>query len=153
MGTDLQRTGHGHKEGENMKIEALSPKPRNYVLKSERGKPDHTTWLVKSLSRRKRYSLYRDYDVPLPVEEEGTGEKGAFGRTMSQVYVGMDFMYGALHAGLAGWGRLFGGDGKEVAFSKDVIDNLPEDIVMELANEILGNVTEEEEKNSEAPSS
>ena len=53
--------------------------------------------------------------------------------------------------GLVGWSNLRDEDGNEAPFSRDlvdaVIDNMPESDLMELANEISGEVKREDEKN------
>lgn len=145
-----------------MRVESLSKKSRKYILKSERGKAAPGTFLLKSLSRRKRYELMQrwdlDYEIEAPESEkpeieapESEKPDMASARRhlkMKDLVGWMDYVYSVLHEGLLGWENLVDAEQNEIMFSKELIDYLPEDIATELADEISGTVRDEDKKKS-----
>lgn len=104
-----------------------------------------TVWMIESISKAEVHRTLKKSDYKIRFESDDL--------TTGQVASVTLRSYDIVAKGLRGWKNLRGADGKEVEYKHEYIEDLEEAIIHELANEISGNVTPEEAKNSDSPPS
>lgn len=105
-----------------------------------------TVWKVHSLSKKIIFKIRAAHRVDIKIPRKH--------RPGQQDTVGSDVLgYSNLVAlevcqqGIDGWTNLKDPSGADIPFNKDFIDRLPENFLTEIANEIMGVVSEEEKEN------
>lgn len=120
-------------------ITALSKRPREYTLVSDRDSEVPTVFTLKNMDRFETAEIQERF----PVLEQDTDKPGAKKVNVSEM------LDAYLEVGLLGWKNLSDDDGQPVEFSKENFKLLPFVVANELVNKITGSITEEDRKNSE----
>jgi len=129
------------KQGELDELKKLAVKEKEALDKN-----GPTVWQIHSLSKKIIFKIRAAHRVDIKIPRKH--------RKVQDQTVGSDVLgYSNLVAlevcqqGIDGWKNLKAPDGTDVKFNRDIIDTLPENYLAELANEIMGVVSEEEKEN------
>ena len=132
-----------------MSKRALSRTPRKYVLREDRGEKKYPTFLIHSLTALESAEVQDEIigEIPFSTDEKGEGTSSAITSKIKPSQM-IKSRIKTCELGIDGWEELYDEDDKLLKFSKENIQLLHPEDLEELATEISGGVTEEEEKNS-----